>query len=77
MNFRFTKLKTITSIITPLIISAYTGLSILFGKCYDCLPKENLRIFFNNLPQLLLFTVSAPVIIYLIWSLFQKKVTSK
>jgi hypothetical protein len=73
MNIKPTKLKTTLSILVPICYSVYSFFWIYYAKCYDCPSDFQKGIALNNLPSQSIATVVVIVVIYLIWSLIQKK----
>jgi len=68
MNFRFSKEKTISSIILGLIYGIYRFLN---AECIGSCPSN---IFKTNKPiEFLIGFILVFVVIYVIWSLIQKK----
>lgn len=67
MNFKFTKSKTIVSILIGLIIGFY-----IFTQ-YRCVGNCPDNFYFIKIGYLILALLITFIVVYLIWSLFQKK----
>ncbi len=67
MNTRFTKIKTIISLIAGILLGLFAFKQF---QCYDCSLDVMLKT--DVFPSIIIFIISG-ALIYLIWSLFEKK----
>jgi hypothetical protein len=76
MNFKFTKVKTITSIVLGLLVGFYFGFRIICADCINTIYLLGGVYSFTGITEWMRFIglfIITFFVIYLIWSLIQKR----